>query len=109
MQGISDASSSQAKELLDFTKRQQLEHVESFAEMKDKIEKAMKLHDEYINVSQLNISLAGELQDYKQQARVLLEEIHKKDDEIGQLKLSLTENNSDVSPVKADISPFLCT
>ncbi len=93
---ISSASSSETRQLLDFTKRQQMEHVESFAEMKSAVEKAIKVHDDYIKVSQININLNGELQDYKKQARTLLDEIHQKDDEIGELKHSLAEKGSDV-------------
>ena len=96
MHDISSASSNETRELLDFTKRQQMEHVESFAEMKSAIEKAMQVHDDYIKVSQTNINLSGQLEDYKKQARTLLDEIHQKDDEIGELKRSLAERGTDV-------------
>ena len=97
LQDISAASSNETRQLLDITKRQQMEHVESFAEMKSAIEKAMQVHDDYIKVSQMNINLKGQLEDYKKQARTLLDEIHQKDEEIGQLKQSLAEKGSDVS------------
>ena len=73
-----------------------MQHVESFAEMKSTIEKAMKVHDDYIKVSQTNINLSSQLDDYKKQARTLLDEIHQKDEEIGELKRTLAEKSSDV-------------
>ena len=99
MQSLSKSNSKEAKELLDFTKRQQLVHAESFSEMKAKIEEAMKVHDDYIKVSQTNISLSAELEDYKKQTRILLDEIRQKDEEIGELKHSAAEGSSDVSKV----------
>ncbi len=65
--------------------------------MKAKVEDAMKLHNDYIKVSQMNISLTAELQDYKKQTRILLDEMHQKDEEIGELKHSVAEGSSDVS------------
>lgn len=99
MQNISESTSKEAKQLLDFTKRQQLVHAESFSEMKAKIEEATKMHDDYIKVSQTNISLAAELQDYKKQTRILLDEMQQKDEEIGELRHSVAEGGSDVSNI----------
>jgi hypothetical protein len=96
MQSLSETTTKETKQLLDFTKRQQLMHTESFSEMKAKIEEAMKMHDEYIKVSQTNISLTAELQDYKKQTRILVEEMRQKDEEIGSLRQSLAEGSSDV-------------
>ena len=97
MQSVSESTSKEAKQLLDFTKRQQQVHAESFSEMKAKIEEAMKVHDDYIKVSQTNISLTAELQDYKKQTRVLVDEMRQKDEEIGRLRHSVAEGGSDVS------------
>lgn len=99
MQTMSESTSKEAKQLLDFTKRQQQVHAESFSEMKGKVEEAMKLHDDYIKVSQTNISLTAELQDYKKQTRVLVDEMRQKDEEIGRLRHSVAEGGSDVSMV----------
>lgn len=96
IQTISGAGND-AKQLLDFTKKQQMEHAESFSEMKDKIESAMKLHDEYIKVSQTNIALSGELEDYRAQTKLLLSDLEQKDDEIRALKESVTDRNNDVN------------
>lgn len=85
----------EARQLLELTKRQQMEQVESFAKMKAEIEKAMKVYDECIQLSQVNINLSGELQDYKERIKVFLDEIRHKDEEIGELKRSLAA--SDVS------------
>ncbi len=90
------SSGHETRQLLDFTKKQQLEHVESFSEMKKKIENAMKLHDEYIKVSQTNIELAGDLEDYRAQTKLLLQEIKQKDREISRLGESLADKSHDV-------------
>lgn len=88
---------SETRQLLNFTKKQQMEHVESFSAMKNKIDSVMKAHDEYIKVSQTNINLVGELEDYQEQTKLLLGDIEQKDKEIRKLKDSLEDRRNDVS------------
>ena len=94
---------SEAKQLLDFTKKQQLEHVESFSAMKEKFENAMKMHEKYIEVSQANIRLTGELEEYKTQTKLLIDDINVRDGEIRKLRESLSKNNSDVSIIPSTV------
>lgn len=90
---------SETRQLLNFTKKQQMEHVESFSAMQKKMDGVLKLHDEYIKVSQTNVNLVGELEDYQDQTKLLLREIEQKDEEIRKLKHSLADKNNDVSIV----------
>lgn len=87
----------EAKQLLDLTKRQQVEQVEAYAKLKADTEKAMKIYEDCIKLSQINVNLTSEMQDYRERIKVFLEEIRHKDEEIGELKSSLAEKGSDVS------------
>ena len=57
-------------------------------------------------MKQMNVSLTGELEDYRTQTRRLLEDLRQKEEEIGELKGALSERgqSSDVSVVSISIN-----
>lgn len=84
--------------LTSFVKKQQLEYAEGIAGLKKQISSL----DGIDQLKQMNVSLTGELEDYRVQTRRLLEDLHKKEEEIGRLKEALLErgpHSSDVSVV----------
>ena len=86
----------ETKRLLNFSKKQQMEQEESFAAIKKEIESVVKVYDEYVKVSQSNINLAAELQDYQEQTKLILGDIEQKDDEIKKLKCLLEDRSDNV-------------
>lgn len=65
--------------------------------LKANTEKAMKVYEDCIQLSQTNINLTAEMEDYRERIKVFMDEIRHKDEEIGELKSSLADKGSDVS------------
>lgn len=85
--------------MAEFVKKQQLEQEEALSSLKKKIEWSSKVADENQKIHQLNISLTGELEDYRTQTKRLLAELRQKEDEIIELREALAERGSGGSDV----------
>ena len=92
-----------------FAKKQQLEQAEALASLKNRISSTGSFAEEMTQLRQMNVSLTGELEDYRTQTRRLLEDLRQKEEEIGELKGALSERgpqSSDVSVVCVDFQHF---
>ena len=72
--------------LTEYMKKQQLEYTEALSSIKKKIASVEKVTEENVRLHQLNVSLTGELEDYRAQTKLLLEDLKQKEEEIVRLR-----------------------
>ena len=72
--------------LTEYMKKQQLEYEEALSSVKKKVASSEKVVDENLRLRQLNVSLTGELEDYRTQTKLLLADLKQKDEEVVHLK-----------------------
>ena len=72
--------------LTEYMKKQQLEYAEALSSFKKKMTSAEKFTEKNLRLHQRNVSLTGELEDYRTQTKLLLEDLRQKEEEIMRLK-----------------------
>ena len=80
--------------------KQQVEYSEAINSFHKKIDFADKVAQDNREVNQMNVKLAGELEDYRSQTKIFIQDMKQKDEEIMALKQALARRpsgNSEVS------------
>ena len=81
-----------------FAKKQQLEYQEALQALQKKIGVIDEMQVENLKIHQLNVTLTGELEDYRQQTKTLLANISQRDEELARLQEARSRTfGSDVS------------
>lgn len=81
--------------------RQQIEYAEAIESLRKKLEKITQESKETL---QINIKLAGELEDYRSQTKRLIHDIQQKDQELATLRQALAKKPSISSEVSLSLS-----
>ena len=79
--------------------KQQVEYSEAINTLQKKIGYADKVAQENTETHQMNVKLAGELEDYRSQTKRLIHDIQQKDEEMVALKQALAQRPSSASEV----------
>ena len=79
--------------------KQQVEYSEAIESLRKKMEYTDKIAQENKETQQINIKLAGELEDYRSQTKRLIHDIQQKDQEIVTLRRALDQIPSSTSEV----------
>ena len=74
--------------------KQQVEYSETIESLRKKMEYTEKVAQENKDTLQMNIKLAGELEDYRSQTRRLIHDIQQKDQELIALRQALAQRQS---------------
>ena len=74
--------------------KQQVEYSEAIESLRKKMEYTDKIAQENKETQQINIKLAGELEDYRSQTKRLIHDIQRKDQEIVMLRQALDQEQS---------------
>lgn len=77
--------------------KQQVEYSEAINNLRKRIDYADKVAQENTQTHQINVKLAGELEDYRSQTKRLIHDIQQKDEDIVRLKQTLAQSANDVS------------
>ena len=81
-----------------FAKKQQLEYQEALEALQTKIGMINEMQEENLKIHQLNVTLTGELDDYRQQTKTLIAHISQRDEELTRLQEARSRTfGSDVS------------
>lgn len=79
--------------------KQQVEYSEAIESLQKKMEYTEKVAQENKETLQMNIKLAGELEDYRSQTKRLIHDIQQKDQELVTLRQALAQKPSSTSEV----------
>ena len=79
--------------------KQQVEYSEAIESLRKKMEYTEKVAQENKETLQMNIKLAGELEDYRSQTKRLIHDIQQKDQELVTLRQALAQKPSSTSEV----------
>ena len=93
----SGGASGDAAVLQQMLHKQQIEYSEAINNLRKRIDYADKVAQENTQTHQINVKLAGELEDYRSQTKRLIHDIQQKDEEIATLKQALAQSSNDVS------------
>ena len=74
--------------------KQQVEYSEAIESLRKKMEYTDKIAQEYKETQQINIELAGELEDYRCQTKRFIHDIQQKDQEMVMLRRALDQEQS---------------
>lgn len=88
--------------------KQQVEYSEAIESLRKKMEYTEKVAQENKETLQINIKLAGELEDYRSQTKRLIHDIQQKDQELMALRQTLAQkpsSSNDVSLLNYCCSP----
>ena len=85
-------------QMSDYMRKQQLEYQEALSSLQRKVGRADEMEQENLKIHQLNVNLAAELEDYRQQTKTLLADLRQKEEEIASLRQRRSQfSSSDVS------------
>lgn len=80
--------------------KQQVEYSEAIEGLRKKMEYTEKVAQENKETLQINIKLAGELEDYRSQTKRLIHDIQQKDQELVTLRQALAQKPSSTNEVR---------
>ena len=87
----------ESAQMAEFIRKQQLEYQEALQSLQKKAGLMDDLQQENLKIHQLNLTLTGELEDYRNQTKTLLADLRHKDEEIAKLQQSGSHSNVRVS------------
>ena len=82
--------------------KQQVQYSEAIESLRKKMEYTDKIAQENKETQQINIKLAGELEDYRSQTKRLIHDIQQKDQEIVMLRRALDQEQSPQQSSRGD-------
>ena len=88
----------ESAQMAEYMRKQQLEYQEALQSLQKRVGLADELQQENLKIHQMNLTLTGELEDYRHQTKTLLTDLRQKDEEIARLQQSRSQfGNSEVS------------
>ncbi|CAI8049861.1 hypothetical protein GBAR_LOCUS27449 [Geodia barretti] len=76
----------QMAQTTEYMRKQQLEYQEALQSLQKKVGRAEETEKENLKIHQLNLNLAGELEDYRHQTKTLMADLRAKEEEIASLR-----------------------
>ena len=88
----------ESAQMAEYMRKQQLEYQEALQSLQKRVGLADELQQENLKIHQMNLTLTGELEDYRHQTKTLLADLRLKDEEVARLQQSRSQfGHSEVS------------
>lgn len=88
----------ESAQMAEYMRKQQLEYQEALQSLQKKVGLADEMQQENLKIHQLNLTLTGELEDYRHQTKTLLADLRQREEEIAALQQNRGQfGSSDVS------------
>ena len=97
----------ESQQMAQYMKQQQLEYQEALQSLQKKVGLVDEVQKENLKIHQLNVTLTGELEDYRHQTKSLIADLNQKDEEIARLQEARSHSLS--SDVSDDCGPSVVT
>ena len=88
----------ESAQMAEYMRKQQVEYQEALQSLQKKVGLVDEMQQENLKIHQLNLTLTGELEDYRHQTKRLLTDLRQKEEEIASLRQSRSQfGSSEVS------------